>query len=895
MSQKIFKRNKGISSVFGTILILIIVVTVASLLFVSLYSYEEKADESIVIEEQRAQEKIILLSISTENTTGTEYLEAILINNTGTIASRIRAIYLDNAFICDPTDPALNPADTYINPKDSLWIQFPPNLMYDPLSKIEVSTERGVKAIEYVWKLKSGSQAEPPSEPMRNSFGPLLLNFEKFYYAEIDGPYDSYQWKPGWSVEKGTTLVWNITVTNIDNRDLIINKYSGLTLVSNDGGVQLPWFIEPPNYMDTLLIQANTTTSLIYIWDRPRNTQGASTVSVYNQNRRCKVFLTFFGIFQESDGSTKPYGQTIPFEAVLVRDPLIGGISASPTSIAAGSAMTSTITVTGIRDVTGLIAPNLIVNFATTLGTLSSETAATNADGVATVILSPSTTTGIATVTASYAGYTKSTTVTISLGNLNLATNPAVIAAGSTTSAITATVTFNGIRLSGETVTFSASGLGTLSAQSSNTNTQGQATVTFTPGATAGTTIITATALTNTLNQTTLVHIIDSVTVSPATEVISAGTTRTYTATGSDGQGNSWDITNIVNWSIDSGAGGSWNGATYTSAAAGTWTVTATLGTFSGTATLTVNQASANSITIAPTTATLTAGQSQDYTATAHDPYGNTWDVTSSVTWSIDQTGDGGSWIQSTGSYTSAVSGNWTVKATLGAVSGTSSLTVNPAEASILTVSGFPSPTTAGASHTFTVTAKDSYGNTATSYTGTVQFTSTDTDAVLPSDYLFTSADQGVHTFTGTLKTAGIQSITTADTVTATITGSQTGIQVDPTAESILTVTGYTSPTTAGDSNTLAVTAIDPYGNIVNGYTGTIHFTSSDGQAVLPADYTFVVEDSGTKTFTDIVLKTAGSQSVTATDTVAASITGSQSGITVNPASLDHVTSTTTV
>jgi hypothetical protein len=674
MSRLTKQKNKGIASVFGTVLFLILVLTLASLLFLSLYSYEEKAEESISIEEQRVQEKIVLLSISTENVSGTEYLKAILINNTGTISSRIRAIYIDSTFVCDPTNKTLNPNDAYINPKDSLWIQFPANLKYNSLSKIEVATERGTKAVEYAWKLKSGSEAEPPAETMRTSFGPLLLNFEEFYYTENDGSYDPNTWKPGWSVEKGRTVVWNVTVTNIDDRDITINKYSGFTLVSNDGGVQKPWFIEPPNGADTLLIPANTTTHLIYIWDQPRQTPGASNQSVYQQNDRSKVFLTFFGIFHEHDGSTKPYGQTIPFEAVLVRDPLIGGISASPTSIAAGSVMTSTITVTGIRDVTGLIAPDLIVNFETTLGTLSSETAATNVNGVATVKLSPGTTTGIATVTASYAGYTKSTTVTISLGNLNLAANPAVIAAGSTTSTITATVTFNGIRLSGETVTFSASGLGTLSAPSANTNAQGQATVTFTPGTTAGTATITAAALTSTLTQTTLVHIINSVTVSPATYVITAGTTRTYTATGSDGQGNSWDITNIVTWSIDSGAGGSWNGATYTSAAAGTWTVTATLGTFSGTATLTVNHAAANSITIAPTTATLTAGQSQAYTATAHDPYGNTWDVTSSVTWSIDS-GAGGSWDGAT--YTSENPGGWTITATLEEVSGVANLSIN--------------------------------------------------------------------------------------------------------------------------------------------------------------------------------------------------------------------------
>ena len=49
----------------------------------------------------------------------------------------------------------------------------------------------------------------------------------------------------------------------------------------------------------------------------------------------------------------------------------------------------------------------------------------------------------------------------------------------------------------------------------------------------------------------------------------------------------------------------------------------------------------------------------------------------------------------------------------------------------------------------------------------------------------------------------------------------------------------------------MTVTApLDAYGHVVTGYTGTVHFTSSDGQAVLPGDYTFTAGDNGGHTFT---------------------------------------------
>ncbi len=529
MRKKIERKNKGIASIFGSILILVLVLTIASALFLSLYRYEEKAQESISVEEQRVQEKIVLLSLATENVSGCEYVKAILVNNTGTITTRIRALYIDNSFICDPANAALNTNDTYVNPKDSRWIQIPDNIEYEPFSKIELVTERGIRSVEYEWKLKSGSQAQPPPETQRFNFGPLLLDFEKFYYTENYGS-PPISWKPGWSVEKGATVVWNVTVTNIDDRDLTINKYCAFTMVSNDGGVQKPWFIEPPNGIDTLFIQSNSTVHLIYIWDRPRMTQGVNSQQVYMQNDRSKVFLTFFGVFHEHDGSTKPYGQTIPFEAILVRDPQMV-MTANPTVIAAGSQMRSIITVT-VRDVTGILVPNAQVSFTTSLGTLSSATVYTNTNGIATVTLNPENSPGTAIVIASWQGVSKSISVTISLGALSLAAAPSTLAANSTMlSTITARVTLNGNPISGETVSFSATpALGTLSALTGVTNAQGYATVAFTPGKYIG--VATIYASWGTVSRTTSIAISSGIiTVSANPLILGAGSTMTSTIT----------------------------------------------------------------------------------------------------------------------------------------------------------------------------------------------------------------------------------------------------------------------------------------------------------------------------------------------------------------------------
>ena len=82
--------------------------------------------------------------------------------------------------------------------------------------------------------------------------------------------------------------------------------------------------------------------------------------------------------------------------------------------------------------------------------------------------------------------------------------------------------------------------------------------------------------------------------------------------------------------------------------------------------------------------------------------------------------------------------------------------------------------------------------------------------------------------------------------------------------------------TTAGTSINVTVTALDAYGNIDTDYAGTITFTSTDGAAVLPADRD-LPPNQGTDIFA-VVLKTAGSRTITATDTADGSDHGHERG-----------------
>jgi hypothetical protein len=78
---------------------------------------------------------------------------------------------------------------------------------------------------------------------------------------------------------------------------------------------------------------------------------------------------------------------------------------------------------------------------------------------------------------------------------------------------------------------------------------------------------------------------------------------------------------------------------------------------------------------------------------------------------------------------------------------------------------------------------------------------------------------------------------------------------------------------THGVAFSVTLTAEDAYGNVATGYSGTVHFSSSDSTATLPANYTFTASDAGVRTFTGLILRKRGKQTVTVTDTLNGGLT----------------------
>jgi hypothetical protein len=184
-----------------------------------------------------------------------------------------------------------------------------------------------------------------------------------------------------------------------------------------------------------------------------------------------------------------------------------------------------------------------------------------------------------------------------------------------------------------------------------------------------------------------------------------------------------------------------------------------------------------------------------------------------------------------------------------------------------------------GSNFTITVQALNANGRPAPGYTGTIDLTSSDGSVNL--SYTFTQSDAGSHTFTISLNTLGAQSITATDAAASSLTGTANVFVLSGDGFS---VTGFPSSVTAGSTQNFTVTAVAPDGSALSNYNGTVVISSTD-TALQPFDVTLT---GGTGTFS-ATLTTAGQQSLIATDSVDATMVGSETGITVLPDTPTHM------
>jgi trimeric autotransporter adhesin len=203
----------------------------------------------------------------------------------------------------------------------------------------------------------------------------------------------------------------------------------------------------------------------------------------------------------------------------------------------------------------------------------------------------------------------------------------------------------------------------------------GSTTITATLGSVSGSTSLTVTAAT-----------LVSIGVTPANATLPTGLQQPYTATGVYTDGSVHDLTGSVVWTSSSpsvgsisNAAGSMGGGT--AVGPGSTTITAALGTVSGSTRLTVTAATLVAIAVTPPNPSTPKGLSAQFTATGTYTDNSTQNLTTKVTWSSSNTSvasvSNASGFDGLGDALNP--GTATVTATLGAISGSTGITVTPA------------------------------------------------------------------------------------------------------------------------------------------------------------------------------------------------------------------------
>jgi hypothetical protein len=188
--------------------------------------------------------------------------------------------------------------------------------------------------------------------------------------------------------------------------------------------------------------------------------------------------------------------------------------------------------------------------------------------------------------------------------------------------------------------------------------------------------------------------------VDPPTATVTADDTQQFTAAGYDANGNAVPISPV--WET---TGGSVDAAgLYTPSPAGSFIVYANQSGVSGSAVVDVSAGALTIILVSPETSSITADQTQQFTATGYDAHGNPVPVF--VTWTVNN----GS-ISGSGFFIPWAVGTWIVIAEQDGVMGTAAVTVTAGAIVRLDVSPAYVTLPVGYSVDFTAIGWDAKGN----------------------------------------------------------------------------------------------------------------------------------------------------------------------------------------
>ena len=332
---------------------------------------------------------------------------------------------------------------------------------------------------------------------------------------------------------------------------------------------------------------------------------------------------------------------------------------------------------------------------------------------------------------------------------------------------------------------------------------------------------------------------VSSMQVVPPSMSIGTGLGQQFTATAHMSDGTSKDVTNSVQWSSSDSNIASVNSAGMASGSApGTVTITAALSaSLKSTAALTVSSAAVNlsSIVVSPSAATLPVNTVQQFTAIGNYTDGSSADLSALVTWGSSSLTV--ATVSASGLVTGVAAGSTNISASLGGISGSTSLTVSVP--SLVSISVTPVGLTLGIgiNQQYVATATYSDGSSSDLTSGVTWTSSSTSVATINSSGVATTVAAGQTTITASI--SGL-----SDTSTLTVVAAQLiSIAVSPAVQSISagTTQAFTAvgsfddgstqllPSVTWSSSLNSVAAVDAIGLATGVGTGTATITATSG------------------------------------------------------------------
>jgi uncharacterized protein YjdB len=294
-----------------------------------------------------------------------------------------------------------------------------------------------------------------------------------------------------------------------------------------------------------------------------------------------------------------------------------------------------------------------------------------------------------------------------------------------------------------------------------------------------------------------------------------------------------------------------------------------------------------SSLRVSPASASLQAGQTQQFTATAQYSDGSTANVSSTATWTVSS-GSIAS-VSNAGMATAKATGSATVTASLNGINGSAALAVQSGTKTVTSVSVTPATATiaVGATQQFTATASYSDGTTSNvTSSGATWSSSAPSIATINASGLAAAVAAGQTTLTATYQgksQSATLSATTATVTSVSVSPTSANLQVGATQQ--FTATATYSDGTTGNVTSSGTTWSSSAPSIATINGSGLATAVAAGQATLTATYqgksgsaaltsTAVPVTSLVVTPTSVNLVVGGTEQFTATATYANGTTG---------------------